>query len=209
MITWPKTGREVKYPGVAFVICTMRDADLAVRQQLVERGELFDGYHPAMEAIHGANATRLADIIDRIGYPTVSKVGEEGSAAAWLVIQHAIGHPDFQRRCRKLLGKAVAEGEANAVDLAYLTDRIAVFEGRAQRYGTQFDWDADGRMSPRPYDDAEDVDSRRAELGLLPLAEQTERMRETARREGERPPDNPEQRRKDYDAWRRRVGWIE
>ncbi|MBK8081497.1 MAG: hypothetical protein IPK25_15205 [Saprospiraceae bacterium] len=43
---------------------------------------------------------------------------------------------------------AVSEGKADAKSLAYLTDRIAVLEGKLQLYGTQYDWDNNGNMSP-------------------------------------------------------------
>jgi hypothetical protein len=52
-----------------------------------------------------------------------------------------------------------------------LTDRIRVLEGRAQLYGTQFDWDQNGVMSPLPIEDEPGVDQRRAQLGLEPLAQ--------------------------------------
>jgi len=49
----------------------------------------------------------LNDIIEKIGYPTVEKVGEEASEAAWLIIEHSIGQPNFMRKCAELLEKAV------------------------------------------------------------------------------------------------------
>jgi hypothetical protein len=39
-------------------------------------------------------------------------------------------------------------GDAPALQAAMLEDRIRAFEGRPQRYGTQFDWDANGEPSP-------------------------------------------------------------
>ena len=44
----------------------------------------------------------------------------------------------------KLLEVAVSENKADPKNLAYLTDRVALFEGKPQLYGTQFDWDENG-----------------------------------------------------------------
>ncbi len=59
---------------------------------------------------------------------TFDKVGKEGSEVAWLVIQQWIGQPEFMNKCAKLLKLVVNENKANLLDLAFLTDRIAVFE---------------------------------------------------------------------------------
>ena len=64
--------------------------------------------------------------------------------AAWLMAQHAIHDPEFQRECLGLLEAAVWQGEASPRNLAYLTDRVLVHEGRPQRYGTQFMHGHDG-----------------------------------------------------------------
>ncbi len=51
-----------------------------------------------------------------------------------------------------------------------LEDRICMFEGRGQRFGTQFDWDEAGEMNPKPIEEPGTVDRRRAEVGLPLLA---------------------------------------
>ena len=192
----------------AATLLELQHRDLDYRDELIRRSTLGDGYDPGMAKIHADNADALARIIDNLGgFPTTDLVGPEASAAAWLVVQHAIGSPDFMRRCRDLLATAVAAGTGDAVQLAYLTDRIAVFEGRPQRYGTQFDWDAAGELSPRGVIDVAAVDLRRGALGLPPLAEQTKIMRERAARDGERPPEDGAARRAAYEGWLREVGW--
>jgi hypothetical protein len=106
-----------------------------------------------------------------------------------------------------LLEKAVAQGEAPAWQFAYLADRIRVLEGRPQVYGTSFDWDERGEMSPCEIEDAEHVDARRRAAGLPPLAESVRRQREAARETDERPPGDWNARRKQMDEWARAVGW--
>jgi hypothetical protein len=88
-----------------------------------------------------------------------------------------------------------------------LEDRIRTFEGRGQRYGTQFDWDADGALSPLPLEDPEGVDARRGEIGLPPLAADLRRRREDIASSTERPPRDAERRRRVLEEWLRKVGW--
>lgn len=184
-------------------LLAMRDDDVRVRARLAGEGSLFQGYHPEMEAVHRRNAVRLLEIVEDVGWPGSSLVGGDGAEAAWLIAQHAIGDPPLQRRCLALLEAAAEAGEAPRWQAAYLDDRIRVFEGRTQRFGTQLDAGGDGEPVPFPIEDPEGVDQRRAAIGLEPLAEQLAKaervpaMDAGQRREWER----------ERDAWLRRVGW--
>ncbi len=185
----------------------MKD-DLAMRDRLLSQGELHEGYHPEMEALHLKHAAELDKMIDEIGYPTINKVGREASDAAWLVIQHSISSPGFMRKCLRLLEQEVSQKKVDPKHLAYLSDRIAVFEGRPQKYGTQYDWDDTGVLSPNHMDDIEQVNQRRADIGLGTIAENTQLIRDRTEREGGRPPSDLAKRNLAYEEWRRKVGWI-
>lgn len=195
-------------PTIAQRILELRRADLDLRDRLLRAGQLNDGYHEEMAALHDRNATVLEEIIDSVGYPSEDRIGEPASAAAWLVVQHAIGRPDFMRKCRDLLAQAVQQERADPVRLAYLDDRIAVLEGRRQRYGTQFDWDENGELSPQPMDDPEAVARRRKTLGLTTLEARTASLRQRAREENQRPPKDWNKQQRAYEAWRKEVGWV-
>jgi hypothetical protein len=186
---------------------TMVEQDLRVRTELAADGSLFQGYHPRMQAVHDANAARLAAMLEAHGWPGERQVGREGAEAAWRIVQHAIAQPAFQRRALELVQAAVSRGDAPALHAAMLEDRIRILEGRPQRYGTQFDWDADGHMSPLPLDYPDGVDLRRHEVGLGPL-DQSVRAQRAAVAEGtEQPPLDWQARRREYEAWCRKVGW--
>jgi len=199
----------------------MARGDLTLREDLTRDGSLFQGYHPRMEALHQRNAARLAAVIDAHGWPGRSRVGRDGARAAWLILQHAIGNPPLMRRGLTLLQGGVREGEVSALEVAMLEDRIRTFEGRPQRYGTQFDWDEHGRLSPLPLEDPAGVDARRRAIGLGPLDQDirrrraaTARRRERGRGRGrgrgtraERPPANWAARQRDMETWLRQVGW--
>lgn len=185
----------------------MAERDRQVRTALLCSGELFGGYNERMAAVHGQNAGKLAQIIEKNGWPGIPLVGEDGAEAAWLVLQHAISNPGLQRRCLLLLEAAAERGEVPAWQVACLEDRICVFEGRPQRYGTQFDWDEDGRLSPHPLQEPDRVDTLRASVGLGPLSEKTKEMRVRAAAEGDQPPGDYRKRHKDRKDWARSVGW--
>jgi hypothetical protein len=181
--------------------------DLALREELARDGSLFDGYHPRMAALHQRNAARLATLIDTHGWPGRSRVGEDGARAAWLVLQHAIGNPALMRRGLALLQTRARDGDVSRAEVAMLEDRVRAFEGRPQRYGTQFDWDCDGQLSPLPLEDASGVDERRRAIGLGPLADDLRRRRDATARGRERPPVDWVARQRAMETWLRQVGW--
>ncbi|MDX6547965.1 MAG: hypothetical protein QOG33_1515 [Gaiellales bacterium] len=187
----------------------MAAEDGAVRDRLIEDGSLFGGYNPLMAIVHRRNGDRLSEIVDSHGWPGISLVQEDGAAAAWLVLKHAIGDPALQRRCLPLVEAAAASGEVPAWQPATLLDGLCFYEGRPQMYGSMFDWDERGEMVPWPIEDAEGVDRRRHSVGLPPLAEHIESARAAARSEGEPPPADPAARRREAESWARSVGWRE
>ncbi len=193
---------------IAQKIIRLKTRDENLRNELIKKGTLLNGYHQEMEALHNSNAKELYQIMDTIGYPTAEKIGQEASDAAWLIIQHSIGQPEFMKKSAKLLEEAVRKNKADPKSLAYLTDRIAVFEGKPQLYGTQFDWDENGKMNPNPFDDLTKVNQRRKAIGLNTLQEQIEIMNERVKHENQRPPKDFVERKRAYDAWRKSVGWI-
>lgn len=114
------------------------------------------------------NMSRLEEIIKEHGWPGKSLVGEKGARAAFLVVQHADLEP--QKKYLPLLKEAVAKGEADASDVAMLEDRILVTEGKKQIYGTQLHR-VEGKLELYPIEGEENVDARRAAVGLPSLAE--------------------------------------
>lgn len=198
----------MNFKKIAEQIIRLKDADLELRDRLIQKGLLAEGYNEEMASLHNRNAEILNEIIDTIGYPTFDKVGKEASEAAWLVIQHSIGQSTFMKKCMLLLEIAVNEKKANPKNLAYLTDRIAVFEGNPQLYGTQFDWDENGELGPNSFDDLDSVNQRRQSIGLNTLEEQIYIIREQAKIENQSAPKDFEKRKEEIDKWKKIVGWI-
>ncbi len=195
------------FKSIAEKIINLKNADIALRDKLVLNGQLSEGYNEEMKQLHNRNAKTLSDIIDTIGYPTIDKVGKEANEATWLIIQHSIGQPEFMKKCAELLEIAVRENKSDPINLAYLTDRIAVFEGVLQLYGTQFDWDENGNLSPNLYDDLSKVNERRKSIGLNTLEAHIEIIRRIAKSENQSPPEDFEKRKQEIEEWKKNVGW--
>ena len=111
---------------------------------------------------------RLQAIVLAHGWPGHGLVGVDGAHAAWLLVQHQDADRPFQRLCLERLADAVARHDASPTDLAYLTDRVLVAEGRRQRFGTQFRQGPGGVLEPSPIEDPARVDERRRDAGCPP-----------------------------------------
>ncbi len=123
-----------------------------------------------MKEIDRQNTDRMREIVRQYGWPGKSLVGADGAQAAWMLVQHADHDRPFQKNCLGLLAAAFKQGEATGEQLAYLTDRVRIGEKQQQVYGTQFR-EVEGKLQPEPIEDEENVDRRRQEMGLLPLAD--------------------------------------
>ena len=156
--------------GLRLELVAMRAEDIRVRAELVASGELGGPYVPRMEAVHRQNAARLRELIAQHGWPAADIAGDDGSEAAWLIAQHAIGEPEFQRDVLRRLLACAAEGRVPRWHAAYLEDRIALYEGRPQRFGSQWvDDPVDGRARPWEIADPAHIDELRSEAGLGPM----------------------------------------
>ncbi len=150
-------------------INAMCSIDQDMRERNLESGdEYWD------EDVDVRNTRRIKEIVQSIGWPTISKVGAETASNAWLLVQHADHDVEFQGRCLELM-KAAPDGDVDKHDIAYLEDRIRINQGRGQLYGTQFKQER-GQHIPLPIEDEQNVDIRRAEMGMGLLSEQIEHM---------------------------------
>ena len=144
-------------------IRTMPAGKFARRLTLEQRSEFA--------RVDVANTDRLSEIVAAVGWPGLNLVGEEGAEHAWLIAQHADRQLDSQRLFLKALVSAVDAGDAPGRHAAYLTDRVAMNEGRSQMYGTQVAGIEDGEAVPWPIAEPDRVDERRMTVGLPPLRE--------------------------------------
>lgn len=159
-------------------LIALAERDQNLLQSLKDGGELMDdAYHPQLRQRHTENTGRVREILRTNGWPRISEVGEDGSDAMWLIVQHSVLDPEFMSACIPILETLVGQGEARGGQLAFLRDRVLMQQEKPQIYGTQHVLDDNGELQPYPIEQPETVDERRLALGWEPLAERTRLLR--------------------------------
>lgn len=155
-----------EYASLVDEIESMYEKDQGMRRRAILNKGIIENKED--NQLDLANTERMKEIILNIGWPTVSKVGDDISDKAWLLVQHADHDVEFQKQCLKLMKEA--SEDVKKENIAYLEDRIRVNEGRKQFYGTQFTGEGEN-YGPYPIEDADKVDERRMSMGMGTLAE--------------------------------------
>lgn len=123
-----------------------------------------------MDYADSINLLKIEKILDEYGWLGYDQVGSAGATTLFMVIQHS--HLKVQKKYLPMMRKAVKDKKLLAANLAMLEDRIALREGRKQTYGSQVSFDTLTRKSlVPPLEDPENIDKRRATVGLGPYAE--------------------------------------
>lgn len=189
--------------SLAKALLDMEARDKAVRAELTAAGELNVAYHPRLEEVHRANTSRLRQIVAVFGWPGTALVGPKGAQAAWRIALHSIAEPSFMRQCRDSIEHASDVGDVPRWQFAIIDDRIRVYEGRPQRYGTQLKFGPEG-LAPHPIENQSRVNSMRMQAGLPPLAQTLAQARQQPQ------PSREEQTASEAAEleFRRSAGWI-
>jgi hypothetical protein len=115
------------------------------------------------------NLIKVERVIGKYGWPGPEIAGRQGSQTVFLVVQHA--DIKTQEKYLPLMREAVKNKKAQPSSLALLEDRVALRQGKKQIYGSQIGGDGKGKMWVSPLEDPDNVDKRRASVGLGPLAD--------------------------------------
>lgn len=115
------------------------------------------------------NLIRVREILDT--YPL--DFGEENEVV-WAVIQHS--SLEMQKQYLPKFIGAVEAGKLRGEFVAVMQDRVACWSGKPQIYGSQGSFNASGVFVPAEIEDPENVDARRASMGMCPLQEYIDRM---------------------------------
>lgn len=119
------------------------------------------------------NLIKVKSILDKYGWLGPDEIGMQGNQTLFLVIQHS--DLAIQQKYLPMMREAVKNKKASPSALALLEDRVALGEGRRQIYGSQIGGNPDGTNYVSPLEDPDNVDNRRAEVGLGPLSEYVSR----------------------------------
>jgi hypothetical protein len=107
------------------------------------------------------------------------------------------------RQCRDLIDRASQANDAPRWQFAMIDDRIRVFEGRPQRYGTQLRQGPQG-LEPHPIENEAHINSMRTQAGLPLLGP----ILAQARAQPAPPPQVVAAREAAERDFRRAAGWI-
>jgi hypothetical protein len=122
-----------------------------------------------MREADSINLIKVRAIVDKYSWLGADVIGYQCNTAMFMVIQHS-GLP-VQEKYLPVIREAAASGRVQPRHLAMLEDRVALWEGRKQRYGTQLKWDEQVKgYRLAPLEDPDHVDQRRNSVGLSPLA---------------------------------------
>ena len=131
-------------------------------------------YQKIYKGNHVLNERIVTGILDEHGWLGSDVVGEQGNTTLFLVIQHS----DSLTRLKYLpmMREAVKKGNMPPRFLGNVEDRTASDFGEMQVYGNQVKYYRETKtFDVWPIVDPENVDERRATIGLGPLAEHLKR----------------------------------
>ena len=160
------------------------------------------GYSDEMRMIHEENARYLEEVLETIFLDDLMASPKDIADGVFLIIQHAISMPRFMKKMYQLLTQL---SRPMPIYVAYLEDRIRSFERQPQCYGTQYDYDEQGRMTMYwTNDSVKTINQRRKEIGLSSVEENEQRfihqpklsLKET------------EKYRKNQHEWLVKTGWC-
>lgn len=116
------------------------------------------------------NYAAIKNYLLKNGYPKISEVGRRQSRAAGFILLHHYDKFIFEKYIPIL--KSLCEiGECEWDIFAKMSDKLAIINDQPQQYGTQFDRGEDGEVILYKIEDINDVNSRRAKLGMAPIVE--------------------------------------
>jgi hypothetical protein len=127
----------------------------------------MDALWKTIEHVDSINLIKVISILEKEGWTGPEQVGPQANSALFLVIQHA--DLPTQQKYLPMMRQAVASGKAQSAELALLEDRVALGEKRLQIYGSQIGEDSTGLGYVLPMQDPDNVDVRRADMGLGPI----------------------------------------
>ena len=140
-------------------ILEMADLDQSVRRDNPER----------IKEVDERNREEFKKIFQKTGYIS-SKYGQDVQLAAFLLVQHMPKEDlSFMKKYLSLMKEDLKN--INPINYTQLADRVRIYEGKKQMYGTQFELvDKDKNLYRlKEICNFQSVDKRRERIGLEPL----------------------------------------
>jgi hypothetical protein len=127
-------------------------------------------YQKIFRGNHALNIKKIKDILDNHGWPEETVIGVQGNRTICNVLQHA--DQATREHYIPLMRQAVLDKKLEPRYLVRAEDRIATGKGELQIYGGQMKYYSETKsFNVWPIYDPVNIDKRRAEIGLGPIAE--------------------------------------
>jgi len=145
----------------------LRDSLMAIygaeSNEFKEQQEIYEKNHVINEII-------VNNILDNNGWPSKELIGEQGNWTICNVIQHSDN--EIRIQYLPMMRQAVKDKQLAPRFLVRAEDRIATESGNLQIYGGQMKYyPKTKKFNVWPVFDPVNIDKRRAEIGLEPIAE--------------------------------------
>lgn len=128
-------------------------------QELLDKANVIDA----------KNTRTLKNMIKKYGWPNKELIGIDGVSAMFLIIQHS-SDLNFQESMLPNLERGYQNNEGvSGQQLALLTDRVLLAQGKKQIYGTQVKVE-NNEIIFKPIESEETVDNLRKKMKMPPLA---------------------------------------
>lgn len=160
--SWPDRDPKVVSPEIAAL-------QVKLRQMVAEDQAADAPPYSDFGNVCEKNYPEVVRIYEQYGWPRISIVGESAASNFWLLAVHQTEkHLDFAKRALQDMKRAVDAGEASEANWALFYDKVLVYEGKPQHWGTSTTC-KDGKRVLYPVDDADGLDQRRRDLQMQPV----------------------------------------
>jgi len=150
------------------------------REPLIMRDSMGKIYGPESEEAqfyqrifwknHPSNIKKIREILGKENWPDSTLIGPQGNEIICTILQHS--DQETREHYIPRMKQAVLDKKLEARWLVRAEDRIATDKGELQTYGGQMKWYPETKtFNVWPIYDPVNIDKRRAEIGLIPIAE--------------------------------------
>ena len=154
----------------------MFDADQEIRRILVDSigiNSPEDGkYMNQMAVIDSRNKIKITSILEKYGWIGKSKIGEKASDGIFYIVQHT--DLEFLEKYFPQFKKQTDKGEASAKLCGMMEDRLLMWKGKKQIYGSQASnaLRSDKKMAIWPIENPSRVNELRKKAGFTSTVEE-------------------------------------
>ncbi|UVD79344.1 tetratricopeptide repeat protein [Myroides albus] len=165
------------YASIISQLETIFDRDQSIRKQYNQTQSIHGNYSNELKAVSDemkkidqANLQEVEAILVKHGWLGADQIGYKANKTLFLVIQHA--DLTVQQKYQTMIADALKKGKVDAKDYATMADRIAMYEGRKQIYGTQVVSIEKGEILLWPIEDIGKINELRKQMGITQTIEE-------------------------------------